>query len=181
MSTAELAPVPGSIDNPGDWPAVTQRITQLTALPMPVGPDQVLALVSSGVALMFEAQSSGNIELLRGVFAAPVVAQCQANADGLLSGHPTSVAVHLAAGRVVDGHGVLRLHLEVHGQRADGSACVDRQFWDLQLGAQVTVAKAACPNCGAPVAGGELICSHCGTDVRAVVDVPAVVSRLELY
>jgi zinc-ribbon domain len=181
MSATDLTPVTGSIDNPGDWDAVTQRITQVSGLPPAVDADTLLALIRSAVALMFEAQASANMNLLRGTFAAPVVAQCQANADGLLSGRPGSVVVHLAAGRVVDAHGVLRVHLEVHGQRVDGSPSVDRQFWDLQLGGQVTVAQSACPNCGAPVAGGELVCSHCGTDVRSVTDVPAVVSRLELY
>ena len=38
-----------------------------------------------------------------------------------------------------------------------------------------------CPNCGAPIARGELVCEHCRADVRSVVTVPLVVSRLELY
>ncbi len=181
MSTSELIPVAGSIDNPEAWPAVTQGIERASGLPVPVSPDALLALIGSGVALMFEAQASGSLDVLRGTFAAPVVAQCQANRESLLRGRPQSVAVHLAAGRVVDGHGVIRVHLEIHGERPDGSASLDRQFWDLQLGAQVTVAQSACPNCGAPITTGELICGHCGTDVRHVVDVPVVICRLELY
>jgi hypothetical protein len=181
MSTVERPPVSGSIDNPGDWDAVTQRITQASGMPLALSPDELLAFVSSGVALVFEAQTSGDMNLLRGVFAAPVVGQCTMNADGLLGGRPRSVVVHLAAGRVADGHGIVRAHLEIHGERPDGTPSLDRQFWDLQIGAQVTVAQAACPNCGAPVGGGALICGHCGADVRSVVDAPAVVTRLELY
>ncbi len=184
MSNSEavaLAPVTGSIDNPADWEAVTAGITRATGLPVATTPDTLLALLGSAVALMFEAQASGNMNVLRGTFAAPVVAQCQANADGLLTGRPGSIVVHLAAGRVVDGHGVLRVHLNIAGVRADGSPSLDRQFWDLQLGAQATVAQSACPNCGAPVSGGELVCGHCGTDVRSMVDVAAIVTRLELY
>jgi hypothetical protein len=179
--TVALAPVAGSIDNLADWDAVTAGITRATGLPVAITPDTLLALLGSAVALMFEAQSSGNMNVLRGTFAAPIVAQCQANADGLLTGRPESIVVHLAAGRVVDGHGVLRVHLNIAGVRTDGAPSLDRQFWDLQLGAQATVAQSACPNCGAPVSGGELVCGHCGTDVRSVVDVTAAVTRLELY
>lgn len=181
MSTSELAPVAASINNREDWAAVTQGIERTTGLPIAISPDGLGAVIGSGLTLMFDAQTSGSMDGLRGTFAAPVVAQCQANHDGLLSGRPRSVTVHLAAGRVVHGHGVLRVHLEIHGERPDGSASIDRQFWDLQVGAQVTVAQPACPNCGAPVTAGELVCSHCGTDVRHNVDVPVVVSRLELY
>jgi len=181
MSTAELAPIAGSIDNPGDGDAVPRPIKQAPGLPMGVSPDELLTLIRSGVALMFEAQTSGNMNLLRGTFAAPVVGQCRTNRNGLMSGQPRSVAVHLAAGRVVEGHGVVRVHLEIHGDRPDGQASLDRQFWDLQVGAQVTVTQSACPNCGAPVGVGELICNHCGSDVRSVVEVPAMVCRLELY
>jgi hypothetical protein len=181
MSTVELASIAGSIDNREDWDAVTQPIKQASGLPMAVSPDELLTLIRSGVALMFEAQTSGNMNLLRGTFAAPVVGQCQANRNGLMSGRPRSVVVHLAAGRVVEGHGVVRVHLEIHGERPDGHASLDRQFWDLQVGAQVIVAQPACPTCGAPIAVGELICGHCRTDVRSVVEVPAAVCRLELY
>jgi hypothetical protein len=181
MSTTQLTPVTGSFDNREDWDAVTQRITQVTGMPLTVSPDDLLAMISSGVALMFEAQTSANANLLRGTLAAPVVAQCRVNIDGLLSGRPQSVVVHLAAGRVVDGRGVVRAHLEIHGVHPDGTPSIDRHFWDLQLGAEVTVAQTTCPNCGAPVAGGELVCTHCGTDVRTVTPVPAVVTRLELY
>ena len=54
-------------------------------------------------------------------------------------------------------------------------------FWDLQVGGRATVAPSVCPNCGAPIARGELICTHCQTDVRSVVDTALLVSRVELY
>ncbi len=181
MSTSELMPIAAAIDNREDWAAVTQGIERATGLPLAVSPDGLTAVIGAGLALMFDGQKSRSMDGLRGSFAAPVVAQCQANHDGLLSGRPRSVTIHLAAGRVVDGKGVVRVHLEIHGERQDGSASIDRQFWDIQVGAQVTVAQPACPNCGAPITAGELVCSHCGTDVRHNVDVPVVVSRLELY
>jgi uncharacterized Zn finger protein (UPF0148 family) len=76
---------------------------------------------------------------------------------------------------------VLRVHLAIVAEYDQGARRVVSQFWDLQLGAQATVAQPSCPNCGAPLAQGELICAHCGTDVRSVVEVPLLVSRLELY
>jgi hypothetical protein len=89
--------------------------------------------------------------------------------------------VHLVGSRVVDGHPTLRLHVVINGERSGGEPSVERHFWDLQLGAQVTVAQQTCPNCGAPIATGELICDHCHADVRTTAEVPLVVSRLELY
>ena len=82
---------------------------------------------------------------------------------------------------MADGHPVVRTHLRIQVQRPDGSPSVATQFWDLQLGAQVMVGQQTCPNCGAPIGGGELVCGYCRTDVRSLVEVPLVVSRLELY
>jgi hypothetical protein len=178
---ALLSPLSASIDNVEDWEVVTQQITRSTGLPVGVTADAVLGLIRTAVPLMFEAQRAKNMNLLRGTFSAPVVAQCQRNAGCLLAGRPTSAVVHLVGGRADGGEAVLRAHVSIQGQAADGTQTLDRQFWDLRLGAQVTVAQPACPNCGAPIPGGELICGHCGTDVRSVVAVPMVVSRLDLY
>lgn len=180
-ATGSLTPVAGSFDNAGDWDVITQPITRASGLPMPVSPDALLSWVTSAVTLVSEARASGSMDLLRGTFAAPVVAQCRLNADGLLGGRAQSVEVHLAAARILDGHGMVRLHLAIHSTRPDGSAAVDRQFWDLQLSGETAVAQSSCPNCGAPAAGGALVCGHCGTDLRSVVDVPLLVTRLELY
>ena len=184
MSTTEqthLAPLAASIDNVEEWEAITTQITRSTGLPLPVTPEDVLGMIRTAVPLMFEAQLAKNMNLLRGTFAAPVVAQCQRNADCLLGGEPVSAVVHLVGGHADGGCAVLRAHVSIEGQRADGTSSFDRQFWDLRLGAEVTVAQPACPNCGATIAGGELICGHCGTDVRTVVHAPIVVSRLNLY
>jgi hypothetical protein len=138
-------------------------------------------MISSATALMYEAQSAGNAGLLRGTFVDAVVAQCQRNDTRLLSGKPESAVVHLVGGRVVNGDATLRVHVVIHGQDESGQERIDRQFWDLELGGQVTVGQPTCPNCGAPIAAGELICEHCRTDVRTTAQVPLLVTRLELY
>jgi ribosomal protein S27AE len=177
----QLAPVPASIDNPGQWDTIAQQIALASGLPLTITPEVLLGMVGSAAPLIFEAQSAGDAGMLRGTFADPVVAQCQRNGVRLLSGEPVSAVVHLVGGRVADGHSVLRVHLAIEGQDAAGEHTVDRQFWDLSLGGQVTVGLHSCPNCGAPLAAGELVCGHCHTDVRKTVQVPLVVSRLELY
>jgi hypothetical protein len=177
----QLAPVPASIDNPADWDPIMQLIARRTGLPPTITLDSVLGLVRGAVPLIFEAQSAGTANLLRGTFGDPVVAQCQLNIGCLLSGRPESAVAHLVGGRVADGRPILRVHVLVQGRGPDGEQTIDRQFWDLVLGAEVTVSQPDCPNCGAPVAQGELICDHCGADVRSTVEVPLVVSRLELY
>jgi zinc-ribbon domain len=120
------------------------------------------------------------MNLLRGTFGDPVVAQCGRNLGQCSGARPTSVAVHLVGSRLADGHPVVRAHLVIQVSGSDGSPGVTGQFRDLQLGGQVT-GQPTCPNCGAPVGDGELICSHCHADVRSVIDAPIVVSRLELY
>jgi hypothetical protein len=177
----ELAPVPASIDNAEDWDAIMQGIARQTGLPPTVTPESVLGMVRGAVPLVFEAESSGNVNLLRGTFADPVVAQCRQNLGSLLRGRPEATVVHLVGGRVAGGNPVLRVHVLIQGRRSDGDQTLDRQFWDLQFGGQVTVGQHDCPSCGAPIPPGELICEHCGTDVRSTVEVPLVVSRLELY
>jgi hypothetical protein len=177
----QLGPVPASIDNPDDWGTIADQLTRGTGLPLTTTSGALLAMVRGAVPLMFEAQVGANPGLLRGTFADPVVAQCQRNGTSLLSGQPRSTVVDLVGSRVVDSHPTLRVHVVIKGEAPGGEPTVDRHFWDLQLGAEVTVGQQTCPNCGAPIATGELICDHCHTDVRTTVQIPLVVSRLELY
>jgi ribosomal protein S27AE len=177
----QIAPVPASIDNPGDLEVVSAQITAQTAIPAVVTPEMIAGMVGSAVPLLFAADGARNLNLLRGTFADPVVAQCVRNAGDLMGEQPESVTVHLVGGRVDDGHPVVRAHLCIQARDPNGNPIAQNQFWDLEFGGQVTVGQPNCPNCGAPIATGELICGHCHTDVRSVVDVPIVVSRLELY
>jgi hypothetical protein len=184
MTTTEqlqLSPVSASIDNVEDWKEIAQQIASAAGLPTVVTPELVAGMIGSAVTLLFEGDAAKDMSILRGTFTDMVIAQCQRNAGGLLGGQPLAAVVHLVGAHMVDGHPVLRAHVAVQVQSSDGTRGVDNQFWDLQLGAQVTVGQATCPNCGAPIAKGELICGHCQADVRSVVEVPLVVSRLELY
>ena len=177
----QVTPVPASIDNPGDWETLAGQITAATGLPPTVTPDLITGMVRTAVPLLFAADAARNANLLRGTFADPVVVQCIVNLGGLMGAQPVAVGVHLVGARVTDGHPVVRVHLTIQTRRADGGSAVQNQFWDLEVGGQVTVAQPNCPNCGAPLGSGELVCSHCHTDVRSVVEVPLVVSHLGLY
>jgi hypothetical protein len=177
----QVAPIPTSIENTGDWSEIAAQIASATGVPPVLTPETLLGMVGSAVPLLFGADAAKDMNPLRGTFADTVIAQCQRNAGCLEGEHPTSAVVHLVGAHTVDGHCLLRAHLSIQVQGADGSQRVARQFWDLQLGAQVTVGHPSCPNCGAPIAMGTLICEHCQTDVRSVVEVPLVVSRIELY
>jgi ribosomal protein S27AE len=177
----QVAPVPATIDNAADWQTLADQITVGTGMPTVVTPEMILGMLGSAVPLLFAADTALNLNLLRGTFSDPVVAQCTRNAGTLAGALPTAVAVHLAGSRVVDGHPVVRAHLSIQANDPHGNPTTCRQFWDLQFGGQVTVSQPSCPNCGAPVGEGELICGHCHADVRSVVDVPIVVSRLDLY
>jgi hypothetical protein len=177
----ELAPVSASLENPGDWDTIAEQVTHATGLPLGLTPDTLLSMIGSAVPLLFAAQAAGDAGVLRGTFADPVVAQCRRNGTALLSGTPDRALVHLVGARSVNDRPVLRAHLVIRGADAAGAPTLDRQFWDIQLGADVSIGQKLCPNCGAPVDPGELVCGHCRTDVRVTVQVPLVVTRLELY
>ncbi len=177
----QVAPIPTSIDNAGDWSAIAAQISSETGVPPVLTPEILMGMIGSAVPLFFEADASKDMNPLRGTFADTVLAQCQRNAGCLQGEHPTSTAIHLVGAHTADGHCLLRTHLIIQVQGADSEQRAARQFWDLQLGAEVTVGQPSCPNCGAPIATGTLVCEHCQMDVRSVVEVPLVVSRIELY
>jgi hypothetical protein len=177
----QVRPVPVSIDNAEDWGIYAAQITTATAVPTVLTPDLIAGMIGTAVPLLFTADATRNADLLRGTFADPVVAQCLRNLGCLAGAQPTQVVAHLVGSHVVDSHAVVRVHLSIHAQGPDGSPGMQNQFWDLQSGDQVTVSQPTCPNCGAPLGAGELVCSHCHADVRSVADVPLAVTRLELY
>lgn len=180
-SQLQISSIPASIENAGEWQEIAAQVASESGLPTEVTPEMLTGMIGSAVPLLFEADATRDAALLRGTFTEPVIAQCQRTAGRLEGQRPVSVAVRLVGAHMAEGHPVLRAHLAIQAQQADGTEAISNQFWDVQLGAGVTVGQTSCPNCGAPIAEGELICSHCQADVRAVVQVPLVVSRLELY
>jgi hypothetical protein len=177
----QVAPIAASVENAEDWPQIAQQILTGSGLPTVVTPETLAGTLGSAVPLLFAADAAKDVNLLRGTFADPVIAQCQRNLGCLEGEHPTAVVIHLVGAHMLEGHPVLRARLAIQVQGADPAQTVNGQFWDLQIGAQVTVGQSQCPNCGAPIAQGELICAHCHADVRSVMEVPIVVNRLELY
>jgi hypothetical protein len=87
MTTAEqlkVSPVPTTIANPGEWEAIAKQIASESGLPTEVTPEMVAGMVGSAVALLFQADAARDMDLLRGTFADPVIAQCQRNVGSLL-------------------------------------------------------------------------------------------------
>jgi hypothetical protein len=80
-----------------------------------------------------------------------------------------------------DGRPEVRIHVTVSAVAADGSKEAFGEFWDLRMDVQATMGPAQCPDCGAPLGAGQLICEHCHADARTVVHVPLSVVRAELY
>ncbi len=184
MSTVgpqQLSAIPSSIDNEADWGEISQQIAAESGAPCTITPETIAAVLAGAVPVLFAADAADDVNLLRGTFADPVIAQCQRNVGCLQGGQPASVRAHLVGAHLAEGHPILRAHLSIELHGASDGQSASSQFWDLQLAAHTTVAQSSCPNCGAPLANGELICGHCGADVRTVVEVPLLVSRLEIY
>jgi hypothetical protein len=175
-----LAAIPVSVSNPEDWEEISRQLAAETGEPTALALQTIADTLAGAVALLFAADASRNTNLLRGTFTDAVIAQCERNAGCLNGEQPDSVAIKLIGAHLSDGHAALRVRLAI-ALRDNDQQTLATQFWDLRLQAQVTVGETSCPNCGAPLGQGELICGHCGTDVRSVTSVPLAVSRLELY
>jgi hypothetical protein len=173
--------IPVTISNPDEWDAISRQLGSETGLPTQLRPESIAAMLGGAVPLLFAADAAGDMNPLRGTFADPVIAQCQRNAGCLRSAVAESATFDLIGAPVVSGHPALRAHLTVAVRNADGNAAAQRQSWDLEPNGSATVGQATCPNCGAPIPDGALICGHCHSDVRHVVSAALIVSRLELY
>jgi len=177
----ELATVPVDLDNPEDWNDIAQQLAAVTSIPGSVTPELLTMTVGSAVPILFAADRSGDSDILRGTFTDQVMTQRRGLPGSLDGDTPVSVTLHLVGAPLREGKPVIRAHLVIATRSADGGSGANSQFWDFTIDTQVVVGQATCPNCGAPVPEGRLICDHCHTDVRQVVSAPLVVSRLELY
>jgi len=177
----QLATVPVELDNPGDWDDIAQQLATVSSLPGAITPELLTMTVGSAVSILFAADRSGDTDSLRGTFTDPVMAQRRQFPGSLNGDTPVSVMLHLVGAPVRDGKPVIRVHLVVATQSADGGSGANSQFWDFTVDTQVVVGQTSCTNCGAPIPEGRLVCDHCHADVRQVVSAPLVVSRLELY
>jgi len=178
---ARLSPVSVSIDNPEEWASIMDQMSADNGAPSVLTPELLTDTVGSAVPMLFDADVSGNMDPLRGIFADQVIAQCQHHSGCLNGDAPTSSVLHLVGTPMHEGRPALRVHLLIKTRGRDGSEGVNSQFWDFAVGAQVVVGQSTCPNCGAPLGDGQLICDHCHANVGRAVDAPLIVTRLELY
>jgi hypothetical protein len=177
----QLTTLPVTVDNPDDWGEIERRIAAETGTAPAITPDVLAMTVGSAVPMLFAADGSGDADMLRGTFSDQVLTQ-RRNQLGSLGGEvPVSVTLHLVGAPSHDGHAVIRAHVVVATRSPDGSSETTGMFWDLSVDTQVVVGQSSCPNCGAPLAAGCLVCDHCHTDVRQVTNAPLVVTRLEMY
>ncbi len=177
----KLSPVSVSIENPEDWAGIVQQLSADAGAPSGLTPELLTGTVGSAVPVLFAADASGSMDLLRGTFAAQVIAQCQRHCGCLDGDTPGSVVLRLVGTPMNDGKTALRVHLLIRTRTSAGSGGANSQFWDFAVGAQATEGRTSCPNCGAPLNEGQLICDHCHGNVGRTVDVPLLVNRLELY
>jgi hypothetical protein len=180
-----VTPSPMTVTNPQAWEQITHDIEMHTGVPPNATLEEVADLVSSAVALLYAADASGKMDLLRGVFCDPVVGQCERNRgclDDAVPGPGGQLTLigepYLSNGDPIRG---LRVRAEFPITTPAGPTFPSALFMDLEFGTRVTVSEANnCTNCGAPLGRGEILCSHCGADMRAEVSTPLAISRLQL-
>ena len=183
--TSAAAAIPTSLDNPEEWDEIVRAITSETGLAPTITPAAITALVGSALPLLFQVDVS-DLSPLRGTFSNEAIAERAHGSSSFQGIRPSSAVVHLVgAPPGDDARPLLRIHLAISSQGADGQASVTRQFWDLAISAQASAAAppppSSCSNCGAPLTQGQLFCSHCGTDMRSAVAATLTVVKLQLY
>jgi len=174
-----------AVTNPQAWEQITHDIEMHTGVPPNATVEEVADLVSSAVALLYAADASGDMEVLRGVFCDPVVGQCERNRGCLQEAVPAPGGQltligepYLPNGDPIRG---VRVRAEFRVTTPAGTTLPSGLFMDVEFGSHVTVSGAHnCTNCGAPLGPGEILCSHCGADMRAEVSTPLAISRLQL-
>jgi hypothetical protein len=175
-------PITASIENPQDWASISATLAHGSGTPPAITPDSLAAVVGRAVPALFAADASRDTAGLRGLFTDQVIAQCLRTMGCLGGARPRSASVHLV-GQLPStaGHPVIRAHVMIDVRDAEGREIVERQFWDFQLGAQLTVAASACESCGGPVRAGDVFCVYCGHDLRGLAAVPLAVCALKFY
>lgn len=174
-----------TVTNPEAWEQITHDIEMHTGVPPEATVEEIADLVSSAVALLYTADASGDMEALRGVFSDPVVGQCELNQGCLEKAVPAPGGQltfigepYLPNGDPIRG---VRVRAEFPVRTAAGTTHPGGLFMDVEFGSHVTVSAAhSCTNCGAALGRGELLCSHCGADMRAEVSTQLAISRLQL-
>ena len=125
----QISPIPVVIDNVADWAGIAREIASESGVPTVVTPELFVGMSGSAVALLFEADAANDMNLLRGTFADPVIAQCQRNCGCLQGEKPTSATVKLIGAHAVDGHPTMRARFAIQVHWAADDRTVNTQFW----------------------------------------------------
>ncbi len=177
----ELTAIPTTVENPGEWSQIYQELSAAHGVPPAVTVDAIAAMVGSALPIFFHADATRGIDIMRGTFSNQVIAQCGAHLGCLGGARPTSALVRLIGAPARRDPPVLRVRVVARTVTPEGNDGTNSQFWDIEFDSETVVSKGACPNCGAPLAAGQLVCSYCHRDARTKVQVPLLVNRVQIY
>jgi hypothetical protein len=174
------AAVPTTVDNPADWGDITAAITRRTGTPPSVGLESLCRFVGDAVALLVDADKTGTFEELRRSFSPQVVAQLAAHPGDYAGCRPRAVRLTLIGAPHRDGDPVVRVRVRIELADAHDGGVESDQFWDVQMKATPEhTAPDVCPNCGAPLGAGALVCGFCRAEPGPSSATPLLVARLE--
>jgi zinc-ribbon domain len=180
VTGAPTAALPVSVENPETWNEISRAITERTGLPPVTDLASVLGFVGASIRLVFEAENAQRPDTLRASFAEPVIAQLIRHGGGFIGSTPSAADVNLVGVPGSSGPPAVRLRIRITAANPAGQPSYLEQFWDVQMGGgTVTVGATTCPNCGAPLADGAIVCSYCRADTRSAQNVPLLVVKLE--
>lgn len=172
--------VPLTVDNPGDWASLAAKMGAEVGLPTHATREAVTNFVQHAASVLFVADASHNIDLLRSIFEEGVVESYRNLFGQFANATPQAYAVHLISSVPDNNRPDIRILVTISYQRS-GADRVSKMFWDLVFDTTLRVAAARCPNCGAAVEAGGLICTYCQHELSTTVAAAVAVSRVQEF
>ncbi len=153
-------------------------------LPQEISLESVKLFVSTMVPQMYSCMINHDFRSLLNSFSQEAVEALKFLSAHYVGNEPNLVEVNLV-GLTPDQANKdfmeLRIHLTVHAADSDGSPVILQQFWDVSGNHSFEGSLSQCPNCGAPVEAGTIVCKYCHSDLRSESTATIFVSRVQSY
>ena len=94
-TAAGTAPIPVAVENSEEWEGIANHAQRVSGAPLGTDLESVEKFVALAAPRLFWADSTGRFEVLQGMFAGKVIAQCEGNTGCLQGARPLGATVTL--------------------------------------------------------------------------------------
>jgi hypothetical protein len=140
--------------------------------------------LGGAVALWFLADAAGasGTQALLGTFDKLLISRLARVNGQLQEVVPVAATMTLVSVATIEQDPTIRVRLHVVPTTPPSDLSVLEQFWDVLIDTKnAATAPTLCPNCGGPVAAGDLFCRHCRADLRPSSPSALLVTRITAF